>query len=220
MVTINLRQSTLSASGMDGWRVAELKALPDFLLDKLAILLNVVEMTGTWPHTLERALVSLIPKGEGGEPLAMRPISVTSAVYRLWAATRLRDAVMWQESWAQTGQHGFRMGRGILLDYSKCFDRLPHNIMLKLAEKTGAHARLMAPLRRIYAAIRRRFKVAGGVGKEFKATNGILQGCPLSVVLLNLMVAVWARAVSEETMGQPEPRPQTTSWGTCARTSG
>ena len=68
---------------------------------------------------------------------------------------------MWQESWAHPGQHGFRMGRGtidaywtlalkveaalisgqplsgVLLDYSKCFDRLPHNIMLKLAERLG-----------------------------------------------------------------------------------
>ena len=83
------KQRADSARGLDGWRVAELKALPPSLLAKLADILNVVESTGRWPKTLERALISLIPKGEGGEPLAMRPISVTSAVYRLWAATRL-----------------------------------------------------------------------------------------------------------------------------------
>ena len=52
--------------------------------------------------------------------------------------------------------------------------------------------------------MRRHFKVAGGVGKEFRATNGILQGCPLSVVLLSLLVASWCRAVATETGAMPE----------------
>ena len=30
------------------------------------------------------------------------------------------------------------------------------------------------------------------------STNGIIQGCPLSVVLLNLLVNVWARAIRTE----------------------
>ena len=46
--------------------------------------------------------------------------------------------------------------------------------------------------------------MAGGVGQEFRATNGILQGCPLSVVLLNLLVATWTRAVSAKTEATPE----------------
>ena len=221
------KQSTRCAAGIEGWRVAELKALPPFLLDKLAQLLNQVEKTGRWPRSLERALVTLVPKGEGGHPLAMRPISVASAVYRLWAATRLRDAMRWQEGWAHPGQHGFRPKHGtldvywemalrvedallsgtelagILLDYAKCFDRLPHGIMLRLASESGAPDRLMAPIRSMYSHLRRRFKFCGGVGEVFQATNGILQGCPLSVVLLNLLVSVWARAVSAETDASP-----------------
>ena len=63
----------------------------------------------------------------------------------------------WPEGWAHPGQHGFRPKHGtvdvywemalrvedallsgtelagILLDYAKCFDRLPHGIMLRLA---------------------------------------------------------------------------------------
>ena len=130
----------------------------------------------------------------------MRPISVASAVYRLLAATRLRDAITWQKGWIHRGQHGFRPDdgtidvywalalrvedallsgtplSGLMLDYSKCFDRLPHGIMLRLAAESGADDRLLAPLRRMYHGLRRRFKVAGGVGLEFRATNGILQG--------------------------------------------
>ena len=90
-----------------------------------------------------------------------------------------------------------------MLDYNKCFDRLPHGIMLKLGSAAGADERLMAPLRRIYKTMRRRFKVGGGVGEEFHTTNGILQGCPLSVIFLNLLVSVWARAVEKEAKVEP-----------------
>jgi hypothetical protein len=217
------RQGSHSAAGVEGWRVSELKELPDFLLGKLADLFNVIERTGQWPASLERALVSLIPKGDGNEPLQLRPITVTSAIYRLWASARLRDAMAWQEGWIHPGQHGFRpvhgtldvywaaalrveeallTGRplvGLLLDYAKCFDRLPHAVMFRLASASGADERLLRPLRRMYSALRRRFKLAGGVGQPFGTTNGLLQGCPLSVVLLNLLVSVWARAVTGET---------------------
>ena len=147
----------------------------------MAEILNRVEQTGRWPRSLERALVTLVPKGEGGDPLAMRPISVASAVYRLWAATRLRDAMRWQEGWAHRGQHGFRTQHGtidvyweitlkikaallsntelsgILLDYAKCFARLPHGIMLRLASESGASDRLMRPIRSMYANLQTPF---------------------------------------------------------------
>ena len=96
------------------------------------------------PQGLERAIISLILKGEGAGPLDLRPISVMSAVCRLWAASRLADVKRWQEQWAHSGQHGFRAGHstedvywafalkvehalltgealcGMTLDFSKC----------------------------------------------------------------------------------------------------
>jgi hypothetical protein len=141
---------------MDGWRAAELKALPPPILARLAELLNTVEATGDWPQSLERATVSLIPKGDGCRPRDMRPISVTSIIYRLWAAARLSDLKDWQESWASTGQHGFRQRHGpedvywavalhleaallngdpilgVNFDYTKCFDLIPHGLLFRL----------------------------------------------------------------------------------------
>ena len=58
--------------------------------------------------------------------------------------------------------------------------------------------RLVKPLRSLYSRLKRRFRVGPGIGKPFQSTNGIIQGCPLSVVLLNLLVNVWARAVCFE----------------------
>ena len=41
--------------------------------------------------------------------------------------------------------------------------------------------------------------MAGRVGREFAASNGIIQGCPLSVLLLNLLMNTWARSVKAGT---------------------
>ena len=87
---------------------------------------------------------------------------------------------------------------GVRFDYAKCFDQVPHSILLPLVAQMGLPPRLTKPLEAMYSRLLRRFKVAGGVGEIFLATNGILQGCPLSVVLLNALVSVWVRAVEIE----------------------
>eukprot|EP00973_Karenia_brevis_P068979 9588479-Karenia_brevis.AAC.1 len=70
-----IRMRVGQACGMEGWRVEELKKLPDMLLHRLAILLNAVEKTGSWPLSLQRALVSFVPKGSKNDPKDLRPIS-------------------------------------------------------------------------------------------------------------------------------------------------
>jgi ribonuclease HI len=87
---------------------------------------------------------------------------------------------------------------GISLDYRKCFDLIPHNILLRLVEDMGLSEQVSKPLRTMYANLRRRFRLGSAVGSEFVSTNGILQGCPLSVVLLNALVSVWCKAVEVE----------------------
>ena len=182
------KQSTRTACGPDGWRVAELRALPDLFLGHLATLLTCVEEHGHWPPAICQAWITLIPKGTSPSPLEQRPISVASSVYRLWAATRLRYAVQWQEGWIHPSQHGFRPRHsavdafyamaltieeallsnkpltGALLDYAKCFDRLPHAVLLSLARKSGMDENVLRPLRAIYTDLERRFKVGGGLG--------------------------------------------------------
>ena len=84
-------------------------------------------------------------------------------------------------------------------DAEKAFDRLPQGILLKLMEKLGLDARITGPLRAMHEGLQRRFRVTGSaVGKPFEATNGILQGCPVSVICLNALLAVWARAVEDK----------------------
>ena len=87
---------------------------------------------------------------------------------------------------------------GVSLDYGKCFDRVPVHIVLELAVAAGMSPKWMTPMRSLYVNLKHRFRVGCGVAQEFKSTNAIIQGCPLRVVLLNLLVSVWARAVIAE----------------------
>ena len=214
--------SVSKAAGPDGWQAAELKALPMPILELLASALNEIEASGDWPPAIARAFVALIPKGEGGAPLKQRPITITSIVYRLWAATRLRHIMEWYESWLQNQQHGFRPKRstqdlfwylsakmekallhdemvyGVAFDYAKCFDRIPQEIMFGLLEDLGLPCGIATAMKGMYRDLSRRFKLPAGLGSPFHATNGILQGCPLSIVFLNALVSVWMTVIERD----------------------
>ena len=47
-----------------------------------AEVLSIVEDSAIWPATLARGFISLIPKGEGMQPMQQRPLAVLSQQYR------------------------------------------------------------------------------------------------------------------------------------------
>ena len=55
--------------------------------------------------------------------------------------------------------------------------------------------------RGMYRQLRRAFKVLGCLGEWGQATNGILQGCPLSVIFINMLTTVWKREIDELRVG-------------------
>eukprot|EP01063_Lacrimia_lanifica_P037389 TRINITY_DN7658_c0_g1_i1.p2 TRINITY_DN7658_c0_g1~~TRINITY_DN7658_c0_g1_i1.p2 ORF type:complete len:127 (+),score=12.94 TRINITY_DN7658_c0_g1_i1:229-609(+) len=82
----------MTAPGVDGIHLSELKRLPHPVLALLADWMNAMETdpTAEWPEALTTALLTLIPKSLSRPPLDHRPITVTPVVYRLWGVIRLR----------------------------------------------------------------------------------------------------------------------------------
>eukprot|EP01063_Lacrimia_lanifica_P009520 TRINITY_DN164_c3_g1_i2.p1 TRINITY_DN164_c3_g1~~TRINITY_DN164_c3_g1_i2.p1 ORF type:complete len:1828 (+),score=137.10 TRINITY_DN164_c3_g1_i2:784-6267(+) len=222
-----------AAPGIDGWRVRELAALPDVLLEEMVEAFRMIERTGRWPDALMRSEVVLIPKVlDGATPTAaeMRPLNVMSVAYRMWSATRLRHMMDWQETWIAEGQHGFRRRQGcddVLLrmgvwmeealvdgmplnpacfDFAKCFDSVPVEVVFALAEELGMPETVRRPLMGVYDQLRRRYRVPGGVGEEFRASAGIVQGDALSVLLINLLLAVWSEDVQLQELTRKAPQ--------------
>eukprot|EP00663_Eupelagonemidae_sp_cell21sb_P000684 gene685-3478_t len=73
--------------------------------------------------------------------------------------------------------------------------------MFNLLLWMGCSSRVTLPMRTMYSRLRRRFRIGKAVGAPFDATVGILQGCPISVVFLNAVMAVWAKVVEHEAPG-------------------
>ena len=164
------KMKSTSAPGADGWRVAELQALPFKLFEKLAQVLNLVEETGTWLVPLTRGLISPIQKGEGSASQMLRAIGLMASVYRLWASqTRRRAEDVWMDL-SLSVESALVDGSdlvGVSIVWSKCFfDRVPQGIALQLAERQGLHPRVLQLLRGMYRELRRRFVMAGHVGRN------------------------------------------------------
>ena len=215
---MGLRTST----GLDGWCVADLLCLPDVLLNWLAELLTVIEQTGRWPRILARGFISLIPKGEGMLPMQQRPLSVLSQIYRVWAGVCLEECMTWQETRIHPQAYGLRKKRGATdaagmisllielchvmhttlmgfgLDYVKCFDLIPQQVVLLVAKEEGMDEGVHRALSGMYAQLMRCFKIMACMCTFFQATNGILQGCPLSVILINLLTSIWKRVMDAQ----------------------
>ena len=214
------KMSTSTSPGLHGWRVHELRQLPHELLRLFAEVFNEVERSGEWPEQLMHAMICLIPKpGSSGEPLSQRPISITPVLYRVWAAIRVKPALKWLEIIAPEDLHGCRPGHGaedliwhlaarieeahltgrplhgVALDFKKCFDTVPIDLTFRLAAELGFDARVLRTLRAAYRTMQRHFRASGTIGEGFLPTNGIMQGCPISVVLINVLVGVWMRMV-------------------------
>ena len=161
-----------------------------------------------------------------------------STVYRLWAGVRLADAIAWQESWAHPAAFGFRPARsaldgaavtqvilelcrlqgwavaGMSIDYVKCFDLIPQAVVLALALELGMDPGTCHALGAMYKQLRRAFKITGALGLWWQATNGILQGCPLSVIVVNVLTTIWTwevdslrRQVCARKAATPPPPP-------------
>ena len=171
------------------------------MLRWLAQLLMLIEEMGQWPTLLAQGYTSLTPKtGEEG-PLGTRSLTVLSMVHRLWAGTRLREVMPWQEAWVHPRAYCFRLARGAVdaatvtqvllelarlkgwrleglsLDYVKCVDLIPQAVVLRIARELGMDDGVLRALTAMYRQLRRAFRPAGALGAWWQATNGILQGC-------------------------------------------
>ena len=77
------------------------------------------------------------------------------------------------------------------IDGVKSFDIIPQAAVLALALDLGMDPRVSRALGAMYKQLRRVFKVAGCLGAWWRATNSILQGCPLSVILVTVLTTMW-----------------------------
>ena len=210
--------SRRKAVGLDGWGVAELRLLPDELLELVAALFDAVERHGRWPGPLCRPEGLLLPKGaatDPGDPMQRRPIWLLPMLYRVWAAGRAQAFAAWRASWPggdgglgaeqlawelalelEAAEAAGEAVCGAALHWRKAFDNVPLGHVEPVLARAGVPERLRGPIVAAYTAPRR-IRVEAALGGEWEPSSGILPGCALAVFVLSILMRPWDRRVEK-----------------------
>ena len=217
-----LNKTKPSAAGLDHFLPGELKILAKWapsLMVKLAQLFAVIESTSKWPKVLVKGSVSFIPKTDDVENLSAdqyRPITILSAIYRLWSSIRHDQLVeSWYARWHHPQAFGGKDSRpadvlafevslqlaealqsqkfvgGVSYDLQKCFDSVPTNLCLQIFRIRGAPNLVVDSMLSFYQQHEKYFKIDGCYSGKFKPVNGIIQGDPMSMLLLVSLITSW-----------------------------
>lgn len=208
-----------SSASLDNWQPSAITTLAQWypmVFNDLALILNWIEEQGKWPVQIMDAYTSLIPKDDtviDVAPTDFRPITVLSAVYRLYAKARFGSLLQWQEGWVTESVFGCRSGKsaegmameiamelestgytefqyvaGVSYDCRKAFDLVPIQTAMEILKLRGCHERILKCVQGLYNGMRRAFRLHGALGEWWWGHNGLAQGDPISMIMLNSLV--------------------------------
>ena len=86
----------------------------------------------------------------------------------------------------------------ISIEAEKAFDRIQHLFMIKSLQKVGREGTYLNIIKAIYDRPTANIVLSGEKLKPFPLRLGTRQGCPLSSLLLNIVLEVLATAIREE----------------------
>ena len=68
---------------------------------------------------------------------------------------------------------------------------------MALLELQGMDEGVLPAFRDTYGQLNRMFKIKGCLGARWATTNGVLQGCPLSVIVINALPTTWKHLIDD-----------------------
>ena len=213
------------ARGMDGFSMAELKAMGEQEHEMLAALFNCVLRTGRWPQGLTRSFVSLLAKVQQPRtPKDARPITVLPTLYRLWGkviSQKIFQAILPSLSsdlygsvpgksaidaaWELQGLLEEALDQdqervGVSLDLSKAYNTIPRQVVAALAARCGWAPELTRTYLGFLDNLERYFKIHDGLHAPTGSSTGVPEGCPIAVPV---MILITWMVTLEVTSGEP-----------------
>ena len=208
---------THSSQGVCGWSVPDLKLLSDSVVTDLVAILT--SFSDGWPEWIMTSKVTMLAKREACvEERHTRPITVTSLLWRWWASTLARQVLL---KWTHTLPPSVKGGvpnssvhdvamqthlaieqahaggipiAGFTLDIVKCFNCIPRQPTRMLLAKLGIPPDLIQTWYRSLQRLTRVIDIGGNLSQPLRATTGLPEGCPVSV--LGMAAVAWAFAMS------------------------
>jgi retron-type reverse transcriptase len=86
----------------------------------------------------------------------------------------------------------------ISIDAEKVFDKIQHHYMIKALRKLGIEGMYLNIVKAIYDKPTANIILNGEKLKPFPLSSGMRQGCPLSLLLFNIVLEFLARAIGQE----------------------
>ena len=86
----------------------------------------------------------------------------------------------------------------ISIDAGKAFDKIQHPFMIKTLQKVGIEGSYLNIIKGIYDKPKANIIFNGQRLKTFPLRSGMRQGCPLSPLLLHIVLEILAMAIREE----------------------
>lgn len=77
---------------------------------------------------------------------------------------------------------------GAGVDVFKCFHQLVRDLVYRIAEVAGMPRKVLSTYRRYQEGLKTRNAVAGGLGTPYQRLMGISQGCPMSMMIIMLLL--------------------------------
>ena len=212
-----------AAAGLDGWATREVQALPPSAFKPVAELFNDIEAgTTEFPTILTQVKMFIFNKDGSDLPLSKRLISLQSIFTLLYTGLRFFQLQTWQQTVMPMQLKGGVKGRqmaevhstlqmeidhahsfhgyfaAVKLDKSKCFDRLMPKlcaaIMLTLGLPVGFARAFVA----LYSRMTRFLAFKQWTrAQPISTANGVVQGCSLSLLCVNLHMAIWTWIVGQ-----------------------
>eukprot|EP00438_Fugacium_kawagutii_P017560 Skav228548 [mRNA] locus=scaffold1887:556581:561575:- [translate_table: standard] len=207
-----------SARGACAYTPRELLLMPTALCQWMLDLFMAVE-TGLmqWPPSIMTARVVMLTKPDEAptHPLQVRPITITSRLYRTWAKYRSLQIFQHFQQMLPPEVAGTAAGvsadmiaatvameveealhtqchrLGLTIDLVKCYNQVPRLPVIAALKKLGVPEPYLHAVWSMFQQLDRILEIAGCTGKAMKSTTGIPEGCCFSIVSM-LALTVWA----------------------------
>ena len=212
---------TKSARGSDGFTTMDLRKLPLCIWALLCRFYEHVEIWGgEWPGFWTLAKTLCLPKSElPKSPMDVRPITILSKTYRLWAKIRGKQIAQHLASMVPATIGGPCKGisseiiaqftsleienalqnhqkiQGMVLDLVKCYNAIPREPMYRILQRLGVNPHYLKAFQSMLANMKRTFEINGGIDPiPWKTSTGIVEGCGVAVSCM-LALGIWCNSV-------------------------
>ena len=212
-----LMRRPTAAPGLDGWRTIECQLLPKKFYESVALFFNEVENgTRDLPHALVAAKQVILDKPAAKDtPLQKRVLTILPVMLLAYTGLRYKQLQRWQQNTLPREIYGGIKNRkmtdahtlirleidhakatgchilGVKLDKSKCFDRLIPTVTAALFLAFGLPTGISLFFTKMYRGLHRYMNYKEWTSHiSTTSCNGLAQGCSLSLLAINLHMAV------------------------------